>query len=106
MARAERGSCSRASCASPGTKLAGLAVLPKRRPRQPDGAARHVGRVAMRIARRSALGHFAAAALPGFARAAGKSVSVGINLPLTGAGAEDATNILHGALLAFEEANA
>ena len=35
-----------------------------------------------------------------------KFVTVGINLPLTGASAEDATNILHGAQLAIEEANA
>ena len=40
------------------------------------------------------------------ARAEAKFVTVGINLPLTGAAAEDATNILHGAQLAIEEANA
>ena len=40
------------------------------------------------------------------ARAAGKSITVGITLPFTGASAEDATNILHGAVLAIEEANA
>ena len=33
-------------------------------------------------------------------------MTIGINLPLTGAGAEDATTILRGALLAIEEANA
>ena len=33
-------------------------------------------------------------------------MTVGINLPLTGAAAEDATNILHGAQLAIEEADA
>jgi branched-chain amino acid transport system substrate-binding protein len=63
----------------------------------------------MRIARRSALAILGSSALAGFARstrADGKSVTVGINLPLTGAGAEDAYNILHGALLAIEEANA
>ncbi|WP_428488956.1 branched-chain amino acid ABC transporter substrate-binding protein [Rhodopila sp.] len=40
------------------------------------------------------------------ARSETRSVSVGITLPLTGAGAEDAVNILHGAVLAIEEANA
>jgi branched-chain amino acid transport system substrate-binding protein len=40
------------------------------------------------------------------ARAGDKFVTIGINLPLTGAAAEDATNILHGAQLAIEEANA
>jgi branched-chain amino acid transport system substrate-binding protein len=33
-------------------------------------------------------------------------VTIGINLPLTGASAEDATSILHGAVMAIEEANA
>jgi branched-chain amino acid transport system substrate-binding protein len=68
----------------------------------------------MRLARRSALALFGSSALgssllAGFGRAAqadAKSVTVGINLPLTGAGAEDALTILHGAVLAFEEANA
>jgi branched-chain amino acid transport system substrate-binding protein len=63
----------------------------------------------MRVSRRSALALFGSSALAGYvrpARADGKFVTVGINLPLTGAAAEDATNILHGALLAIEEANA
>ncbi len=63
----------------------------------------------MRLARRSALALFCSSALAGmvrFARADGKSVTIGINLPLTGASAEDATTILHGAVLAIEEANA
>lgn len=68
----------------------------------------------MRLARRSALVLLGSSALSASrlatfvqpARAAGKSVTVGIALPLTGAGAEDATNILHGAVLAIEEANA
>jgi branched-chain amino acid transport system substrate-binding protein len=63
----------------------------------------------MRIARRSALTLLGSSALTGFmrpARAAGKFVTIGINLPLTGASAEDAANMLHGALLAIEEANA
>jgi branched-chain amino acid transport system substrate-binding protein len=63
----------------------------------------------MRLTRRSALTLLGSTALAGvapLARAAGKSVTVGIALPLTGAGSEDATNILHGAVLAFEEANA
>jgi branched-chain amino acid transport system substrate-binding protein len=42
----------------------------------------------------------------GAARAEDRSVTVGITLPLTGSGAEDAVNILHGAVLAIEEANA
>jgi len=42
----------------------------------------------------------------GTARADDRSVTVGITLPLTGSGAEDAVNILHGAVLAIEEANA
>ena len=48
------------------------------------------------------------AALGGLPRtqAQGKVLYVGINLPLTGADAEAATNILDGALLALEEANA
>ena len=63
----------------------------------------------MRLTRRSALTLLGSTAFTGIAphaRAADKSVTVGIALPLTGAGAEDATNILHGAALAFEEANA
>ena len=63
----------------------------------------------MRIARRSALALLGSSALAGFvqpARAGDKFVTIGINLPLTGAAAEDATNILHGAQLAIEEANA
>ena len=68
----------------------------------------------MRLARRSALRLLGATALgasrlAGFVRpahAAGQSVTVGIALPFTGASAEDATNILHGAVLAIEEANA
>jgi branched-chain amino acid transport system substrate-binding protein len=42
----------------------------------------------------------------GTARADDRSVTIGITLPLTGSGAEDAVNILHGAVLAIEEANA
>ena len=63
----------------------------------------------MRLARRSALallGSSALAGLIGPARADKKSVTIGISLPLTGASAEDATTILHGAVLAIEEANA
>jgi len=63
----------------------------------------------MRLARRSALALFCSSALTGLVRsvrADGKSVTIGINLPLTGASAEDATTILHGAVLAIEEANA
>ena len=63
----------------------------------------------MRLTRRSALTLLSSTALAGIApraHAAGKSVTIGIALPLTGAGAEDATNILHGAVLAIEEANA
>jgi len=52
------------------------------------------------------LGAAAASTLLGPARAEGKSVTVGIALPLTGAGAEDAKNIQNGAVLAFDEANA
>jgi len=60
-------------------------------------------------ARRSALALIAASALAAIDRracAAEKFVTIGINLPLTGAAAEDATNILHGAQLAIEETNA
>ena len=65
--------------------------------------------VSMRLARRSALTLLGSTALAGviaLVRAEGKFVTIGINLPLTGAGAEDATTILHGAVLAIEEANA
>jgi branched-chain amino acid transport system substrate-binding protein len=63
----------------------------------------------MRIDRRSALALIGSSALAGLvrpARAEGKFVTIGSVLPLTGASAEDATTILHGALLAIEEANA
>jgi branched-chain amino acid transport system substrate-binding protein len=59
----------------------------------------------MRFARRSALALLGSSALTGFVRptrAKERFVTVGINLPLTGASAEDATNILHGALLAID----
>jgi hypothetical protein len=54
------------------------------------------------------LGSAAVASLvrQGAAHAEDRSVTVGITLPLTGSGAEDAVNILHGAVLAIEEANA
>jgi branched-chain amino acid transport system substrate-binding protein len=63
----------------------------------------------MRIARRPVLALLGSSALAGVippAHAADKFVTIGIALPLTGAAAEDATNILHGAQLAIEEANA
>jgi branched-chain amino acid transport system substrate-binding protein len=63
----------------------------------------------MRVARRSALALLASTALAGIikpASADGKFVTIGINLSLTGAAAEDATNMLRGAQLAIEEANA
>ena len=63
----------------------------------------------MSVARRSTLALLGASALAGFVRPAlaeGKFVTIGIALPLTGASAEDATTILHGAVLAVEEANA
>jgi len=63
----------------------------------------------MRVARRSVLALLGSSALAGFirpARAGDKFVTVGINVSLTGANAEDATNILRGAQLAIEEANA
>jgi branched-chain amino acid transport system substrate-binding protein len=63
----------------------------------------------MRVARRSTLALLGSCALAGFRRPASakdKFVTVGINVPLTGASAEDATSILHGAQLAIEEANA
>ena len=63
----------------------------------------------MRFTRRSALALVGSTALAGFvrpARAGDKFVTVGINLSLTGAAAEDATNMLRGAQLAIEETNA
>jgi branched-chain amino acid transport system substrate-binding protein len=63
----------------------------------------------MRVARRSALALIACSVVAGTVkpiRAEGKFVTIGINLPLTGAAAEDAINILHGAQLAIEEVNA
>jgi branched-chain amino acid transport system substrate-binding protein len=63
----------------------------------------------MRVTRRSTLGLLGSSALAGAvcpARADAKFVTIGISLPLTGASAEDATNILHGAVMAIEEANA
>ena len=63
----------------------------------------------MRVTRRSTLALFGSSAVAGIVRPAhaeAKFVTVGITLPLTGAAAEDATNILHGAVLAIEEANA
>jgi branched-chain amino acid transport system substrate-binding protein len=53
---------------------------------------------------------FGAAALgallpPGRTRAEDRTITIGITLPLTGSGAEDAVNILHGAMLAIEQAN-
>src|SRR5579863_6473536 len=63
----------------------------------------------MRVTRRSTLALLGSSSLAGFirpARAESKFVTIGINLPLTGAAAEDATNILHGAVMAIEEANA
>jgi branched-chain amino acid transport system substrate-binding protein len=62
----------------------------------------------MHPTRRALLGSLAASPLlrtrP--VRADGRQVTVAINLSLTGAGAEDAQVVLHGALLALEEANA
>jgi branched-chain amino acid transport system substrate-binding protein len=63
----------------------------------------------MRVTRRSTLALFGSSAIAGFVRpvhAEAKFVIVGIILPITGAAAEDATNILHGAVMAIEEANA
>src|SRR5580658_8168832 len=65
--------------------------------------------VPMRVARRSTLALLGSCALAGIHRPASaqdKFVTIGIDLPLTGASAEDATSILHGAQLAIEEANA
>ena len=61
------------------------------------------------LSRRALLIHLpavvaAGTALPAFA--ADKSVTIGINLPLTGAAAHDAELIKDGAMLAFDEANA
>jgi branched-chain amino acid transport system substrate-binding protein len=70
---------------------------------------RHRWEVPMRLARRSALALLGSSVLAGFDQATHaetKSVTVGINLPLTGAGAEDALTILHGSVLAIEESNA
>src|SRR5262249_26034391 len=66
-------------------------------------------RFPMRLSRRSALALFGSSALAGVIRpawAGDKFVTIGINLSLTGAAAEDATNMLRGAQLAIEEANA
>jgi branched-chain amino acid transport system substrate-binding protein len=63
----------------------------------------------MRVTRRSTLALLGSSALAGSirpVRAESKFVTIGIALPLTGASAEDATNILHGAVMAIEEANA
>lgn len=63
----------------------------------------------MRVTRRSTLALLGSSVLAGTirpAQAESKFVTIGINLPLTGAAAEDATNILHGAVMAIEEANA
>ncbi len=63
----------------------------------------------MRVTRRSTLALLGSSALAGAVRPAHaepRYVTIGINLPLTGAAAEDATNILHGAVMAIEEANA
>ena len=64
-----------------------------------------------RLDRRSALRLLAGTALTGLAaphiaRAAGQSVTVGVNLSLTGADAETANLIKNGILLAIDEANA
>jgi branched-chain amino acid transport system substrate-binding protein len=63
----------------------------------------------MRVTRRSAVLILGSSPFVGFvrpARAGDKFVTIGINLSLTGAAAEDATNMLRGAQLAIEEANA
>ena len=65
----------------------------------------------LRPTRRAFTGLFgstaAAALMRGGAAAAGpRSITIGITLPLTGSGAEDAYNILRGAVQAIEEANA
>ena len=60
------------------------------------------------FSRRALILHLPAAALAasaGSAFAADKSVTVGINLPLTGADADDALLIKDGAMLAFDDAN-
>ena len=62
------------------------------------------------LSRRALLVYLPAAALAGSlsirAFAAGKEITIGINLPLTGADAHDAELIKDGALLALDEANA
>jgi branched-chain amino acid transport system substrate-binding protein len=60
------------------------------------------------ITRRTAIGGVAAAGAFGIGRvsAADKSITVGINLSLTGADAEGAKRIENGAIMAFDEANA
>jgi branched-chain amino acid transport system substrate-binding protein len=62
----------------------------------------------MHPTRRALLGSLAASPLlrTGPARADDRTVTVGINVSLTGAGAEDSLTVLHGAVLALEEANA
>jgi branched-chain amino acid transport system substrate-binding protein len=63
----------------------------------------------MRVTRRSTLALLGSSAIAGAVRPAlaeSRFVTIGITLPLTGASAEDATNILHGAVMAIEEANA
>jgi len=60
----------------------------------------------MHLCRRLVLALIGSSACAGALGAEGKFVTVGINVSLTGASAEDATNILRGALLAIEEANA
>src|SRR5947209_18850276 len=68
--------------------------------------------VSLMLSRRSLLISLSATALIGgfagldLARAADKTVKVGINLPFTGADAHDAELIKDGALLAIDEANA
>src|SRR3954452_10133276 len=61
------------------------------------------------LSRRALVVHLPAAALAvgfaGRAFAADKTITVGINLPLTGADAHDAELIKNGAMMAFEEAN-
>ena len=62
---------------------------------------RDVTRIAVAVA---AIG--TAAGVSGLARAADKTIKVGIDLSLTGADAESANRILHGAQMAFDAANA
>jgi branched-chain amino acid transport system substrate-binding protein len=54
----------------------------------------------------SAIASFTVVGTPGPARAAEDTVTIGITLSLTGADADAATRILHGAQMAIEEANA